>query len=97
MPHIARPKGDGAPRPTTLDARSISAKHESRSPHTCDDRQYQRFDSRWCAEPHDYARVRVSSTTCAINASRSMGTVSLERSRTETLPASTSFSPRMSM
>ena len=44
-----------------------------------------------------YARVRVSSTTLAINSSTAIGTVSLERSRTEMLPASTSFSPRISM
>ena len=44
-----------------------------------------------------YARVRVSSTTLAMNSSTAIGTVSLERSRTEMLPASTSFSPRISM
>lgn len=44
-----------------------------------------------------YARVRVSSTTLAMNSSMSIGTVSLERSRTEILPASTSFSPKISM
>lgn len=44
-----------------------------------------------------YARVRVSSTTLAMNSSMPIGTVSLERSRTEMLAASTSFSPRISM
>lgn len=44
-----------------------------------------------------YARVRISSTTLAMNSSTAIGTVSLERSRTEMLPASTSFSPRISM
>lgn len=44
-----------------------------------------------------YARVSISSRTLAMNSSTPMGTVSLVRSRTEMLPASTSFSPRMSM
>ena len=48
------------------------------------------------AQKH-YARVRISSVTLAINSSTVEGTVSLERSRTEMLPASASFSPRMSI
>ena len=44
-----------------------------------------------------YARVSISSRTLAMNSSTPMGTVSFVRSRTEMLPASTSFSPRISM
>ena len=50
----------------------------------CDARAYER-------------RSRISSHTSEMKASRSRETVSFERSRTEMVPASTSFSPMMSI
>ena len=50
-----------------------------------------------CMNLNAYARVSISSRTLAMNSSTPMGTVSFVRSRTEMLPASTSFSPRISM
>ena len=59
--------------------------------------QAKRRQGRHIIRRNAYARVRVSSSTFAMNSSVANGCVSLERSRTEMAPSSASFSPTMIM